>query len=217
VLTVNIPEQAKPILGLLGTMHDQDFEAISAALTGAPANLRAEKFMGQVKALVSGMRPEIADLVEIVANLSRSPRDVSVTIEELSKSVAALVFAQNPQYLAVLENRLISLLSIKSLKLYARASDVQHQYEDLFFGARIISDIRTVFEPDGTKPLGAMIVHNLKITHGQPDQSFRDEKFYALDDADLDILQEAIKRAREKAKSLEVIIDQAKLTYFPSK
>jgi hypothetical protein len=58
---------------------------------------------------------------------------------------------------------------------------VQAQYEDLFFGARIMSDIRTVFEPDGTNPLGAMIVHSLKITHGKAGQYPKDDKFFALD------------------------------------
>jgi hypothetical protein len=164
------------------------------------------------------MGSETLELVDIITNLSRSSKDATVTIEELAKSVTALVDVPanenfNPQ---VLEQRIIRLLSIKPLKLYARASNVQHQYEDLFFGARIISDIRTVFEPDGTKPLGAMIVHNLKITHGQTGQD-RHDKFFALDNADLDILLLAIERAKEKTKSLEIIIDEAKLMYFPSK
>ena len=218
MLTVNIPKQVMPLFARLGTMPENEFDALESALGSATPNLRTEKFVEHVKNLVSGMGSETLELVDIITNLSRSSKDATVTIEELAKSVTALVDVPanenfNPQ---VLEQRIIRLLSIKPLKLYARASNVQHQYEDLFFVARIISDIRTVFEPDGTKPLGAMIVHNLKITHGQTGQD-RHDKFFALDNADLDILLLAIERAKEKTKSLEIIIDEAKLMYFPSK
>jgi hypothetical protein len=219
MLAVNIPDQAKPLFELLALMPEEDFDAIRNALNAAPPNLRPEKFSAEVKNILPGVN-RIVDLVEAIVGLSRSPRDSSVTIDELVNAVAEAVITrrkaqQPPIDQAVLVHRLVTLLGINSVKLYARASNVQHQYEDVFLSARIISDIRTVFESHDTKPLGAMVVHNLKITslHGEHTQN----KFFALDNLDLELLQQCIDRAREKTKSLETIIEESRLTYFPSK
>lgn len=222
MLTVNIPDQVKPLIERLATMPGEEFDAIMAALNTAPPNLRVETFNGQVKELLAGKGPEVADLVDIIMGLSRSPRDSSVTVEELAASVASEVLkrkGEHPGDPKLLEGRLSALLGIQSLKLYARANEVQHQYGEVFFGARIISDIRTVFEPDGTKPLGAMVVHNLKITSGHgPFHQQHHDHFFALDNADLEILQRVIERAKDKTVSLEGIIkNQPNLTYFQSK
>jgi hypothetical protein len=218
MLTVNIPDQAKPVIERLAVMTEDEFEAIRAALSTAPPNLRLETFNEEVKKFLSEKIPDIADLVDVVTSLSRSPRDASVSIEEIAASVTREVLRRKGEHPdpALLQKRLISLLDIPSLKLWAKASDVQHQYEEIFFAARILSDIRTVFGPDGIKPLGAMVVHNLKISsvggrHQQHDQ------FFALDNADLELLQDAIQRAKDKTASLEGIIKQSNLTYFQSK
>lgn len=219
MLAVNVPDQAKPLFERLALMPEEEFDAISNALNTAPPNLRPEKFSVEVKNILPGVN-QIVDLVEAVVGLSRSSRDSSVTVDELVNAVAEAVLAkkksQPPTDPAVLVHRLTTLLNIKSVKLYARASNVQHQYENIFLSARIISDIRTVFESDDTQPLGAMVVHNLKITSlngGEHQQN----KFFALDNLDLDLLQQCIDRAREKTKSLEKIIEESRLTYFPSK
>ena len=157
MLTVNIPDEAKFRLVLLAVMSDQIFDGISIALNRASPNLRQEKFTEQFKSAATGMSAEIAELLDVIIHLSRSYRDASVSVEELASGVASIISAPekykdtfDPR---ILERRLLALLSIQSLKLYARAADVQAQYEDLFFGARIISDIRTVFELTEQVPL----------------------------------------------------------------
>jgi hypothetical protein len=200
-------------------MTEEEFEAIRSALSTAPPNLRLETFNEEVKKVLSEKIPEIADLVDIITGLSRSPRDTSVTVEELAASVTAEVLKRKGEHPdpALLERRLTALLGIQSLKLWAKASDVQHQYADIFLGARINSDIRTVFESDGVKPLGAMVVHNLEIRSGRGNFHQMHDRFFALDNADLDVLQQVIQRAKEKTVSLETIIKESHLTYFQSK
>jgi hypothetical protein len=219
MLSVNIPDQARPLIERLAVMTEEEFESIRSALSTAPPNLRLETFNEEVKKVLSGKIPGSADLVDIITGLSRAPRDASVTVEELAASVTSEVLKRKGEHPdpAILEGRLAALLGIQSLKLWAKASDVQHQYEDIFFGARIISDIRTVFESDGVNPLGAMVIHNLEIKSGRGGFHQLHDKFYALDNADLDILEQVIQRAKTKTVSLENIIKQANLTYFQSK
>lgn len=221
MLAVDIPEQAKPLIERLAVMPEEEFEAFRNALSTAPPNLRLETLNEEVKKLLLNKFPKIAELVDVITGLSRSPRDASVTVEELAASVAAVVLKQKPQEppgdTALLESRLTALLGIPSLKLWAKASDVQHQYQEIFWAARIISDIRTVFESDGVKPLGAMVVHNLEITSGRGAYYQTHESFFALDNKDLDLLIEVVERAKAKTLSLERIIKQSELTYFESK
>ncbi|MEP7353629.1 MAG: hypothetical protein ABI824_10400 [Acidobacteriota bacterium] len=222
MLTVNIPEQARALLERLATMPEEHFEALRSALSAASPNLRLNIFNRQVKSLLSGKAPELSDLVGVITGLSRSPRDESVGVNELAASVAAEVLKNkasgnpdpNPGSV-LLVARLVILLGIQSLKLWAKASNVQHQYGEIFADARIISDIRPVFEPEGTTPMGAMVVHNLKMSSTDGRGELR-ERFFALDSADLDILQAVIQRAKDKTASLDQIIERSNLTYFHS-
>jgi hypothetical protein len=99
--------------------------------------------------------------------------------------------------------------------IYSAANDIQHQYDNLFSSARIISDIRTIFDPNGSDPVGALIVHNLQIRYSNGNE-FK-EAFFALDNADLSVLRKALERAETKTVSLESVIRKAELKYFESK
>ena len=213
-----MPDEAKSLVERLGFISEEEFQALRAAFGTAPPNLRIDTFSEQVKNLIAGMMPEIADLVGVIIGLSRSPRDESVRVEELASSVVSEILKRKGEHPdpVLLENRLSGLLGIQSLKLWAKASNVQHQYEEIFSAARIISDIRTVFEADGVTPLGAMVVHNLKITSVDGHHKFHD-RFLALDNADLEIMQQVLQRALDKTGSLEGIITKSRLTYFQSK
>jgi hypothetical protein len=218
MLTVNMPDEALTHIEQLGSMSEEAFQVLKAAFSTAPPNLRIDTFSEQVKNSVTRALPEMADIAGIIIGLSRSPRDSSVSVEELASSVAGEILKRKGEHPdpVLLENRLSGLLGIQSLKLWAKAANVQHQYEEIFSAARIISDIRTVFEADGVTPLGAMVVHNLKITSVDGHHKFHD-RFLALDNADLDILKEVLQRATDKTGSLENIIMKSGLTYFQSK
>ncbi len=227
MVTVNIPEPAKAIIEHLGSMSDAEVSVVKARMEEVPLSLRVERYAEQLKGLVEKETPEIQDVVQVVASLTFAPRDPSITAEVFARAVASTVVArkgheaEDPKKKAarmkILEARLRDLFSTPTLKMYSRASDVQHQYEHIFTDARIMSDIRTVFEPesDVSKPIGAMIVHNLKVTYIS-NYGHRDS-YFALDNADLLILQKAVERAIAKTSTLEGIIKKSNLRYLESK
>jgi hypothetical protein len=208
-------------------MSDAEVSVVKARMEEVPLSLRVDRYAEQLKGLVEKETPEIQDVVQVMASLMFAPRDPSITAEVLASAVSSTVAArkgregedpkQKVERMKVLEMRLRDLFSTPALKLYSRASDVQHQYEHILTDARIMSDIRTVFDPesDGSKPMGAMVVHNLKIAYIS-NYGHRDS-YFALDNADLLILQEAIARAVAKTSTLEGIIKTSNLRYFESK
>lgn len=208
-------------------MSDDELSAIKAALEQVPLSLRVETYSEQLRQVLAKDTAELQDVAHVLASLTLTPRDPSISVDDFAKAVATAVIwrkgresqdkAEKAANLALLETRLRDLFNTPALKVYSRATDVQHQYEHILTDARIMSDIRTVFDPDGdgSQPLGAMVVHTLKVTYIS-NRSYRDS-FFALDNADLAILSRAIARAVKKTASLEKIIENNKLRYFESK
>lgn len=87
------------------------------------------------------------------------------------------------------------------MTLSAKAFDVQHEYEKLFASARILSDLRPVFDQTGNEPIGTIAVHNLKLTYFEGGEY--KHIFIALDKSDLAVLRKALDRAESKSAGME--------------
>jgi len=97
------------------------------------------------------------------------------------------------------------LLSYESsLGTTSKALDVMTEHERILCGARVITDVRSVFADPAEKPTAAVIVHMLKISYHQ-NREHKD--FYvALDSSDVRKLKEILQRAELKAKSLSAVL-----------
>lgn len=112
-----------------------------------------------------------------------------------------------------LRERLAQLLDLDSLDATAKATDVLLEHEHTIHDARVMTDIRPVFGLDtDAPPTGAMVVHALKLSYHEADDL--KELFVALDTRDLDRLIETLERAKSKARSLERVIEAAKVPYI---
>jgi hypothetical protein len=109
--------------------------------------------------------------------------------------------------------RLTRLLEIKaSLSLTSKALDVLTDADRIFYSAKILTDIRPVFDDEGKKIEAAVIMHNLRIHFGQ-DNEHRDF-FVALDTNDIKELRSVLDRADRKAESLQMLLNRAKISYL---
>lgn len=109
-----------------------------------------------------------------------------------------------------LRARLGDLLEASQLARAAKSYELATAYEHDLHVARIISDIRPVFDDEvGAAPVGAVIVHQLEL---RVFEDGRSRTFYAsMLDEDLDRLEQQVKRAREKSDLLGGIVRQAQL------
>jgi hypothetical protein len=103
------------------------------------------------------------------------------------------------------KQRVIKLLGYESsLGTTSKALDVMTEHERILCGARVITDVRSVFADPAKKPTAAVIVHTLKISYHQ-DGEHKD--FYvALDSSDVRKLKEILQRAELKAGSLSDVL-----------
>ncbi len=107
---------------------------------------------------------------------------------------------------------LTDLLSIEALVTTTKAVNLRIENEHTFINARVLTDIRSVFDYSSSEaqpevPVGAFIMHTLRISYYQDGQH---KDFYvALDTADVSALQKTLKRADSKARGLESLLSAA--------
>lgn len=93
------------------------------------------------------------------------------------------------------------------LSILFKAANVILEQERIFLKARVISDIRPIFDRDLEKGFSsATIVHTLKLEYRQANNS--KEFFVALDSIDIKQLQEQLNRAEKKAEFLRQLIQK---------
>jgi hypothetical protein len=117
---------------------------------------------------------------------------------------------ENPQSLASQLGKLLGLE--RSLGITAKALGVMQDYERVFCGTRVLSDMRPVFTSAGDAAVAGFVVHNLSI-HYLQDGNYK-EFFVALDTSDLQELKMAIARAEQKGEILKATLKKSDFLYL---
>lgn len=213
-----VPERFQAVLQQIAILPEDDIDRIQQALASAAPALKIQSVTAHVKASLSKEIPRIEEIIETLNNMNTARVGADVPVEQFVRDIPSPRTVSRKEKVfdrAAFERRLISLLSIESLTLSAKASDMQHEYERLFVSARIMSDVRTIFDQAGTEAVGTMIIHNLNIEYSQAGEY--KELFIALDDADIAKLRKVLDRADKKTTVLEELIKRTATPYFESK
>lgn len=223
MLPLRIPEPYIEGLRKLASLSAEDFQSITSALERARPKLKAAEITVAIQDYVPHIAPkDLQEILEVASSLiGTAGTQEEITIE---KFVADLLEAmqRSPGRFATapilgwegFRDQITSLLSAKTLRISSRADDVQHEQANVFTGVRVLSDIRTVFDPDTVDAQGALIIHQLKLTYFHNGEY--QDVYIAMDNADLKSLRSAIERAERKTEALINILKRASVTYFES-
>lgn len=215
--TIHIPEFFRPTLERIVSMSEQEVEAVRNSLATLKPQVKPEVIVSEIEATEGGKVSDIADIAKVLSSLSIARLNADASLDDFVSNIARSVPARKDKQFdrAAFEARMKSLLSVEPLILSARAFNVQHEYEHVFRAARIITDIRPIFDHSGVQAQGLMIIHNLKISYIHNGEA-RDILF-ALDDADIIELKKILERAEIKSSTLEKLIDKTGVPFFESK
>lgn len=166
-------------------------------------------------ALVSEALPAltITDSREIVSTLlslytARTSMDMA-----LDSFVTELLAAAKPlqgtdgQRVEALQQTLKDLLGVRPLSMISKARGLHVDHENTFCSARILTDLRAVFDVDVTQePVGFVMAHILKLGyhHGGKHTTMH----IAMDKVDVDKLIDTLQRAQQKASTLTRTISE---------
>ena len=114
---------------------------------------------------------------------------------------------------ARLQSGLVKLLSINQLDVAAKAVGVLNDNQRSFIVARVLSEIRPVFQDDVTKgPAAAVVVHSLKVEFMESGRG--KEFFVTLDIRDLQSLLKIVQRALAKDQQLQKLLVKLGIPYL---
>jgi hypothetical protein len=107
-----------------------------------------------------------------------------------------------------------AFMDLEGLRLQAKAVDLQVDHAHTFQSAKIITELRPVFDMSTAEHIaGALISHTLKVNYFSSGNS--EEIFIALDDVDLTELKKAIVKAEVKGRVLrERVVTKLGLSDF---
>jgi len=207
-----VPERHVSALRFLALADEGVFERLQAALAVEPATSRAE-----LEDRIRGLLPAGEDVPPAVALAGAI---LSACVVRSSERADAARFASDlasaddlgfsDEQRGLFESRLVGILGLEALTNLAKAADLLSESERPFAEGRVITDIRPVFSDNATEaPVGAVIVHTLKVDFYDRD-GFA-STYFAMDDADLKQVGEAVERALEKSESLRKLLSSAGL------
>jgi hypothetical protein len=218
---ITIPESARPAISSLAHLSAEDFKTFLKALERAKPAAGPDLFWKHVaehapKIDTSTIKMIVSELFSMnyaIENSNISPEDFAKAISDALFSEQSEDFQINETDRDILRDRLTKLFELKdSLRLTAKALDILTDAQHLFYTAKILTDIRPVFNEEGTAIEAAVIIHNLLIHYG--DAGDHKNFFVTLDTSDVKLLREVLDRADEKAKVLQPLLQRSEISYL---
>ena len=214
-MEINIPDDHRKAFARLSGVDDRLFESILGALKAASPCLRLAELRQRVHVAIKSVLPDEERLAEAIVILattaSRLESDISEkdVLQSVATTVAMKEGLDKEQERCLLD-RLGQLSRLPLLHVSAKSSTLQVAHDRIYNSSKIITDLRPVFgEPIDSSDLLFMVIHHLHIIamrNGKPE-----ELYLSMDDKDLDMLRDAVDRARAKASLLRSTLQEHQL------
>jgi hypothetical protein len=137
------------------------------------------------------------------------------SVEEIATRVSESTELElDPTARANLRSRAAAILATPVYATTAVATDLQTQNARNYQSARIVTDLRPVFQDDlDAQPSGAVIVETLQVQTWTRDGA-SEAIFVSMDETDLKQLKSTVERALRKTETLKVFLREKDLAYF---
>jgi hypothetical protein len=216
-----IPESAFKAIQHLVNFSEPDFEIFLDALTNAEPSLDKDLFWTHVAEHAKKIDKKVVE--SILHEIFEMHEAWEPTVDGLDKFVDLMAMAAaevksenfklNQDDQKKFKGRLKKIFEgRKGLETTVKAMDVLLEQEHTFYHARIVTDIRPIFNKSGDSVDATVIVHNLRIHYGKG--SDHKDFYVALDTSDIHILRQVLDRAVSKANCLQGLVKQAGISYL---
>ena len=214
MLELRIPEQIKPVISRILELDSKEYQDLLEALESAEPSLNVESLVESVSAALPSGLEGVVDIVRALNSMNHVRLGADRSVEDFVQAIARSLESQFQGQFdkSNLLHKISSLLKAQALLISARASDLQHDFDRVFASAKIVSDVRTVFDQSGDKIQGCLVVHNLNITYAHENTL---KSFYvAMDSADIAKLRTVLDRADVKSSALKTSVENAGNRYL---
>lgn len=185
--------------------------------------LRPAELLANVTEALGGNAEHAESLVRPLLTLNQLIRQRVRTVDGVLEALRNAVF-QLPDWTSEekaawegIEPQLRELFQVDAIRTVSKATDLAYDHANLFQGARIVTDIRPVFndlDDDRLAIDGAVVSYTLRLLfdNREGDHSLS----IALDEADILVLKEQCERALRKAKIAFERMSQPQMAGIPT-
>ncbi len=215
---LNVPEEHAGSIVRIKNLAPEEVDALVCALQRATTGTNAELFSLLRPALPLLKTKELRDMIEALRSLYGARTGMDLPTEQFASELISAI-RQREDDLRVadsvevdrLEATFRRILSVHPLSMMAKARDLLYEYENTFCDARIITDMRPVFDTDiQSPPTEVVISHTLKVEYHHAGE--HTELRIALDKDDIDVLLGVLLRAQGKSATLNALLTRSGLT-----
>jgi hypothetical protein len=167
-------------------------------------------------------RRQVSDIFQMLSSLYSTRENLGMGVGEFVTEVRNAIEESGkddiqPDDWEVVEEAFRDAISADTaLSISAKAVGVLTDHPQVYWYARVLTDLRPVFRTDlEERPPAMVVVHNLKIGYRSSGE-YR-EFFVALDTLDVKALRDILDRALEKENSLRAIADKSNLNILEVK
>jgi len=219
-----IPKSAYAAIQHLIHFSVPDFDAFLDALSKAEPSLNQDNFWKHVAKHVNRVDQSVIEsILHEIFQMDDARVDAATDglgLNEFAEAVAEAAASSKSEVFPfeegdgkILKDRLVRIFEgNKGLKITMKAMGVMVDQDHIFSHARILTDIRPVFNNNGDSVDAAVIVHNLRIHYVE--NSDRKDFYVALDTNDIQSLREVLDRADAKAKCLQGLMKTSGVSYL---
>lgn len=219
---LTVPRRYQASLAVLRDLDEEPAQALLSALREVPWTFNSDSLSSAVATKASNIAAsDVENIIPALLNLYSIKDVLELSASDVAEGVARGMeddtvprrVRSSPEDRDSFQARLYELLTIDTLEVIAKAGSLTSENEHSLRQARIVTDIRPVFERENPRnpPRGAVIVHTLKISYWA-DNDLK-EFFVALDTKDVSDLSKQLTRANDKAASLESALEKIDVHY----
>jgi hypothetical protein len=215
---LQVPPQFIASAKRLAELTDDAFARVESCLSApAPPVLDYNALAQDVaKAAEWDTEEEGEGLVRMLMSLRALREDFGFADpEDIARALASASNLDEPEESrVVLSGRAAKLITSPALELIGRARDLLGEHDNLLLTARIVTDLRPLFEDDAQAPFQAAVIgHSLRLRLAGDTK--RSSFTVALDSADLKFLRYQIERALEKDATLRAFVKKSTTVVVP--
>lgn len=211
---LRVPPRFRAGILAVAQLDPKAVERLAKVFSSAEPSLRPGWLTGSlVDALPDVAESQLDSIVTAVLSLYRGSDDLDQNIGDFIDDLVQSPDLELPEDARpILAARLKTLTTSQALFLTAKALGIATAHERSFHAARIFSDIRPIFGSDiQTGPPVAVVNHMLALSfHGSSGEL--EDLYFGMSSTDLDELEEVVKRARDKARTLDDLLRRAAVT-----
>jgi len=190
-------------------MEDKEFNDIVTIISDASSSFSFAHLTETISEKSNFKIKDIDEILNSVLSLITLCERQKGTIDELVKDIsnnAKDIKLIDADYVARFSKRLTILLNNEHLFTASKAIELATDYENIYSTAKIITDVRPVFNEDiSGQPKSAVIIHNLDI-HYHKDSEVHKDIYIAMDSNDIKELLDVLQRAQKKEEVLLALL-----------